>query len=368
MISRPASSAMEAYAAGVRGWACEVPKVTVHVVSDSGGPIERAMETLPALAIDRLSIPEAYRLGRALRFIGFVLDENHQRLTAGEQAHRVLRQASQRRAASGEPYTAEQLTTDFLNAFALQLSNDSAYLRERILTYADTNTAFRRVDENVADLGREAVAVKRRALDGFSHPRVETLTQTLLPLVPSFHVSGPLYDDLEQSGWTFLRAGAIKTGLSFCIVVDGKHWLPLSGDPDTLARTEYLLVDARAQDWVICERVWMRARAATFEAVQTFGIEWNAQTHEKAALVATARYELTGSVASRSDFSERDQNRMLHVTLGFLALLTHDRVMIRKTSSPPQSGDHFVLELPGGLSVERVVEDLNARRHRRQHG
>jgi len=66
---------MEAYAVGVRGWACEVPEqVNVHVVSDSSGPIERTLENLPALAVERLSIPEAYRIGRALRFVGFILD------------------------------------------------------------------------------------------------------------------------------------------------------------------------------------------------------------------------------------------------------------------------------------------------------
>jgi len=37
VISRPITSPVEAYAAGVRGWACEVPIVNVHVVSDSSG-------------------------------------------------------------------------------------------------------------------------------------------------------------------------------------------------------------------------------------------------------------------------------------------------------------------------------------------
>jgi hypothetical protein len=47
----------------------------VHVISDSSGPNERKIETLPALAVGRLSITEAYRVGRAVHFIGFVLDQ-----------------------------------------------------------------------------------------------------------------------------------------------------------------------------------------------------------------------------------------------------------------------------------------------------
>jgi len=49
-MARSITSPVEAYAAGVRGWACEVPELDVHIVSDSSGPIERAMETLPATA------------------------------------------------------------------------------------------------------------------------------------------------------------------------------------------------------------------------------------------------------------------------------------------------------------------------------
>ena len=86
MISRPITSPVEAYAAGVRGWACEVPIVNVHVVSDSSGTIERTLETLPALAVERLSIAEAYRIGRALRFVGFILDQEQQRIKIGEHA------------------------------------------------------------------------------------------------------------------------------------------------------------------------------------------------------------------------------------------------------------------------------------------
>jgi hypothetical protein len=322
------------------------------------------METLPALAVTQLSIAEAYRIGRALRFIGYVLDQHQQRLKVGERVHRALREAAQARATRGESYTAEHLTADFLDTFGSRLGMDSAYLRGRILTYADEQVAVRRADENFTDLGPDAVAAARRAREGYSHPRFETLTKTLIPLVPNFHVSGPLYDDLERAQWSSIPKLVAKTGLSLCIVVDGEHWVPLSDEPETLARTEYLLIDARTHQWVICERGRVRKRG--YEAVQIIGIEWNVQTGEKIALDADSRYELTGTSVSRWELSNVEQGRMLRVALGFLALLMHDQVVIRKISSPPQASDHFTVEFPAGLGVQRVVEDLNAGQHRRE--
>jgi len=63
MIGRPVTSPVEAYAAGVRGWACAIPEGTVRVIGDSSGPNEQAMESQPALAVEQLSVREAYRVG-----------------------------------------------------------------------------------------------------------------------------------------------------------------------------------------------------------------------------------------------------------------------------------------------------------------
>jgi len=57
------ASSGEAYAAGVRGWPCQIPEGRVHIVSDSTGPIERSMEMLPMLAVTHVLIAEAHRLG-----------------------------------------------------------------------------------------------------------------------------------------------------------------------------------------------------------------------------------------------------------------------------------------------------------------
>jgi len=353
---------VEAYAVGVRGWACEVPNVDVHVVSDSSGAIERTMETLPALAVERLSISEAYRIGRALRFVGFILDQEQQRLKIGERAHSLLRERAQMQANADRPYSAEQVADDFLDAYGQRLSKDAAWLRDRILTYVDTKVVFRRADENVADLGAGAVAARQRAIDGYSHPIVETLTNTLVPVVPAFHVSGPLYDDLARSSWTMMPKHVVKTGLAFTIVVDGGHWVPLSGDQQTLARTEYMLVDARTPTCIVCERVWFRERKTNQEAVQTMGLEWDTQTFEKRPLVADASYELTGRIASRRDFPLHEQDRILHVVLGFMALLSHRKVTMKKTESHPGRGDVIRIELPRAYTVDRIVDDVNRRR------
>lgn len=365
MIGRPVTSPVQAYGAGLRGWACAIPEGTVNVIGDSSGPNERAMESLSALAVDDLSIREAYRVGRAVHFIGYVLDQENQRTKTGERVHRLLLEASRRRQAAGERYTAEELTSEFLDAFASRLSKDAEWLRDRIIAYVDTEVAFRYPDDDPSILRPPEAEAQRRAMAGYSHPKVEDLEKHVLPLVPAFHVSGPLYDDLERSSWTTVRGSVVKTGLAFSIVVDGEHFVPLVDDPDTFARTEYLLVDARLPLWVICERVRFRDRTSEREAAQTTGLEWNARTSEKTMLIADARYEISGSVASRRDFADREQDRMTHVALGFMAVLSHTKVTMKKIQSPLNRGDHFQVALPRNYSIDRIIEDVNRGRHMR---
>ncbi len=193
---------VEAYAAGVRGWACAIPEGTVRVIGDSSGPNEQAMESLPALAVEHLSVKEAYRIGRAVHFIGFVLDQEQQRIKTGEPVHRLLLDKSLQRQVAAQPYIAEQLTKDFLDAFARRLSKDAAWLRDRILRYVDTEVAFRYPSEDLGELSEGDATSQRRAMAGYSHPKVEQLENDVLPFVPAFHVAGPLYDDLERSSWT----------------------------------------------------------------------------------------------------------------------------------------------------------------------
>jgi len=262
-----------------------------------------------------------------------------------------------------QPYTAEQLTDDFLDAFAGRLSKDADWLRDRILRYVDTEVAFRNPSEDPGDISEGDAKSQRRAIAGYSHPKVEQLEKDVLPFVPAFHVAGPLYNDLERSTWTSIHSGAVKTGLAFSIVIDGEHFVPLVDDPDTFARTEYLLVDARLPLCVICERVRFRDRTTEREAVQTTGLEWNARTSEKTMLVADASYEMTGSVASRREFAQREQDRMTHVALGFMAVLSHTKVTMTKNASPPNRGDHFQVELPRSYTIDRVVDDVNRGRH-----
>ncbi len=363
MIGRPVASSVEAYAAGVRGWACAIPDMTVHVISDSSGPNERKMETLPALAVQQLSIAEAYRIGRTVRFIGFVLDKENQRVKIGERVHRLLHEYSRTRHAGGVQYTAEELTDDFVDAFANRLSKDAPWLHDRILAYADTTVTFRHSDDDPSELGPLEAETQRRAMAGYSHPKLEELEQQVLPVVPAFHVSGVLYGDLERSSWTTIDRGVAKIALGFAIIVDGEHFVPLIGDADTLARTEYLLVDARAPLWIVSERVRMRDRASSKEAVQTTGFEWNSQTYERTMLTADASYEITGRVVSRRDLTQKEQDRMLHVTLGFMAMLSHTKIAIEKLTSPPDRGDRFRVELVGSYTVDQIVDDINHRRH-----
>jgi len=360
MIGRPVASSVEAYAAGVRGWACAIPDMTVHVISDSIGPNERKMETLSALAVEQLSIAEAYRIGRTVRFIGFVLDQENQRVKIGERVHRLLHEYSRTRHAGGVQYTAEELTDDFVDAFANRLSKDAPWLRDRILAYVDTTVTFRHLDDDPSELGPLEAETQRRAMAGYSHPKLEELEQQVLPVVPAFHVSGVLYGDLERSSWTTIDRGVVETALGFAIIVDGEHFVPLIGDADTLARTEYLLVDARAPLWVVSERVRMRDRASSKEAVQTTGFEWNSQTYERTMLTADASYEITGRVVSRRDLAQKEQDRMLHVALGFMAMLSHKKIAMKKIESPDR-GDQFRVELTGSYTVDQIVDDINRR-------
>ncbi len=86
-------------------------------------------------------------MGRAMSFIGFVLDQENQRIKTGERVHRFLLGTSRRRQAAGQSYTAEWLTTDFLDAFAGRLSKDVAWLRDRITAYVDREAEFRYSDD-----------------------------------------------------------------------------------------------------------------------------------------------------------------------------------------------------------------------------
>jgi len=155
----------------------------------------------------------------------------------------------------------------------------------------------------------------------------------------------------------------VETALGFAIIVDGEHFVPLIGDADTLARTEYLLVDVRAPLWAVSERVRMRDRASNQEAVQTTGFEWNSQTYERTVLAADASYEITGRVVSRRDLAQKEQDRMLHVALGFMAMLSHTKIAMKKIASSSDQGDHFCVELPRSYTVDQIVDDINHRRH-----
>jgi hypothetical protein len=365
MMGRAVASSGEAYAAGVRGWPCLIPEGAVHIVSDWTGPIERSMETLPMLAVTHVPIAESYRIGRAFRFVGFVLDQEQQDRRSGEQAHRLLSERARAHAASGQSYTAEQLADDFLVAFGHRFSTEAGYIRGRILTYAYANVPVRRADENVADLGPSAVEARRRSLHGYSHPEVEDLTQALVPAVTAFHIQGPLYDDLERSSWTQMPTRIVRTGSAFTIVVDGQHWVPLSDNPDILARTEYMLVDARTSTWTLCERAWILRRDGGAPLIQTMGLEWNTETGERTPMLADAVYAVTGTTASRWECPAHEQDRMMRVPLGFMALLAHAKVTIEKAATSVGEADRFRVALPKRYDVERIVDDINCRKNLR---
>ncbi len=287
------------------------------------------------------------------------------RVVAGivERVHRLLHEYSHTRHADGVPYTAEELTDAFLDAFAGRLSKDAPWLRDRILAYVDTTVTFRHSDDDATELRPLEAETQRRAMAGYSHPKLEELERQVLPVVPAFHVSGVLYGELERSSWTTIDRDIVETALEFAIIVDGEHFVPLIGDADTLARTQYLLVDARAPLWVVSERVRMRDRVSNQEAVQTTGFEWNSQTYERTVLAADASYEITGGVVSRRDLAQKEQDRMLHVALGFMAMLSHTKIAMKEIASPPGRGDQFRVELPGSHSLDQIVDDINHRRH-----
>ena len=44
---------------------------------------------------------------------------------------------------------------------------------------------------------------------------------------------------------------------------------------------------------------------------------------------------------------------MPHVALGFMALLLHTKVTMKKIASPPDRGDHFCVELPRSYTVDQ---------------
>jgi len=144
VISRSISSSMEAYAVGVRGWACEVPEqVNVHVVSDSSGPIERTLETLPALASNGSRFRKRIGSDARCALSASYLTKNSSASRSGN-ARIACCERSQMQVNGDRPYSAEHVADDFLDAYGQRLSQEAVWLRERILTYVDTKVAFRR--------------------------------------------------------------------------------------------------------------------------------------------------------------------------------------------------------------------------------
>ncbi len=82
-------------------------------------------------------------------------------------------------------------------------------------------------------------------------------------------------------------------------------------------------------------------------------------------MLVAAAYAITGSIASRWDFTQYEQDRMRRVALGFSALLAHAKVTPEKTAALSGQGDHFRVELPRQYHVERIVNDINHPRNMR---
>ncbi len=63
---------------------------------------------------------------------------------------------------------------------------------------------------------------------------------------------------------------------------------------------------------------------------------------------------------SRRDLAQKEQDRMLHVALGFMAMLSHKKIAMKKIESPDR-GDQFRVELTGSYTVDQIVDDINRR-------
>ena len=52
-----------------------------------------------------------------------------------------------------------------------------------------------------------------------------------------------------------------------------------------------------------------------------------------------------------------EQDRMMRVPLGFMVLLVHPKVTIKKAVTPAGEADRFRVALPKRYDIERIVDD-----------
>ena len=77
---------------------------------------------------------------------------------------------------------------------------------------------------------------------------------------------------------------------------------------------------------------------------------------ERVCLRLRACASACGRIASRWDFPLHEQNRMMHVVLGFMALLSHKKVATKKIGSHAERSDVIRIELPRAYNVDRIVD------------
>ncbi len=108
-----------------------------------------------------------------MHVIGYILDQENQRIKTAERVHRLLLDTSHQRQVAGQPYKAVQLTDDFLAAFAGRFEKVAPLLRDRILAFINTESTFRYADKHLSGLSPLEAEAHRRAMAGYSHPQVE---------------------------------------------------------------------------------------------------------------------------------------------------------------------------------------------------
>jgi len=117
---------MEAYAVGVRGWACEVPEqVNVHVVSVRADQSNVRWKLYRRLPSNGSRFRKRIGSDACCASSASYSIKNSSASRSGNARIAWLRERSQMQANADRPYSAEQVANDFLDAYGRRLSKDT---------------------------------------------------------------------------------------------------------------------------------------------------------------------------------------------------------------------------------------------------
>lgn len=305
------------------------------------GPCELAIRKLEMPMIDHLPETERYKVGLAMRFIAHSFDT---RALTEEEAIEIYGSLSE--AIANHMINRERDAAKFnVDTLLDLLLAHYAYL------YTLKGYLFRYEVHRYVRRGMR-VNYKRggppRAWD------IENACEDLLNRALVLHMPSHVYDQCERADWTAFRSSRnLLPAPAFRIAVDGESWLQAESNPFVRLQTEWLIVDARAQQWHLFERVRLQGMDIPPNTDVTYGVWVDSNTGVYGPIESQSYIPINGEYHSLS-CDQKEAGRIYHVIGTLMLLCQHPNVHIREMKDPK----HAVLEVPVDVSIDDLVADV----------